>query len=84
MSEIKEEDFTKFKQKNMYRSCCSGSTDKRLIILISQLVVSFTLIIFSAFMLAENSCECECSGSEYQNLLFSIVSFWLGRKSDNQ
>lgn len=62
--------------------CCSGcTTDKRLLTLIIQFVLSLLLILFSGFMLINSS---PCESGPYQNLVFCIVSFWLGRKSSGE
>ena len=84
MSELSAADFSSNNipvEKKMYR-CCSGcTTDKRLLTLIIQFILSLLLILFSGFMLVNSS---PCESGPYQNLVFCIVSFWLGRKSSDQ
>jgi hypothetical protein len=63
---------------NIYKSCCGGSSDKRLITLLVQVGISVLTILFSAAMLAFSAHE---DRAIYMSLISSILSFWLG-KSD--
>jgi hypothetical protein len=76
MQDISEDDF---KNVPILRSCCGWSTDKRLFMLVIQFVISLLLLMFSAMMLVTIPV---CDSSNYQNLIFSILSFWFGRKID--
>ena len=65
---------------NIYKSCCGGSSDKRLITLLVQVGISVLTILFSAAMLAFSVHE---DRAIYMSLISSILSFWLG-KSDSR
>lgn len=65
---------------NIYKSCCGGSSDKRLITLLVQVGISVITICFSAAMLAFSVQE---DRAIYMSLISSILSFWLG-KSDSR
>ena len=45
---LHEEDNTQ----NLYRSCCGGSSDKRLVVLLTQVAISMVVLSFSGGMLA--------------------------------
>ena len=64
---------------NILVSCCGGKrTDRRLIVISTQIALSFVTIIFAFFMLAGSLKEDQI----YTALLSSILSFWLGKSSD--
>jgi hypothetical protein len=65
---------------NILKSCCYGSSDRRLITLFVQVGVSVLTICFSAAMLAFSVQE---DRAIYMSLISSILSFWLG-KSDSR
>jgi hypothetical protein len=81
--EIVNSDFRHFEQEdhseNIYRGCCNYSTDKRLLILGTQIGLSASMLIFSAVMVAMK--ENEDSGL-YMSLITSILSFWMGRQAE--
>ena len=81
--EIVNSDFRHFEQEdhseNIYRGCCNYSTDKRLLILGTQIGLSASMLIFSAVMVAMK--EPESSGL-YMSLITSILSFWMGRQAE--
>ena len=61
---------------NILKSCCGGSSDKRLITLLMQIGISAIILCFSAAMLAFSDQE---DRAIYMSLISSILSFWLGR-----
>ena len=81
--EVVNSDFQHFEQEdhseNIYRGCCNYSTDKRLLILGTQIGLSASMLIFSAVMVGVK--EKEDTGL-YMSLITSILSFWMGRQSE--
>ena len=61
---------------NSLKSCCGGSTDRRLVLLISQVSFSTLILIFCGLMMALK--EEKEDKSVYMSLISSILSFWLG------
>lgn len=73
IEEVQTEDNTE----NLYHSCCGGMSDKRLVILLTQVGISGLVLIFSGVMLAIND-----EGQKeaiYMSLISSTLSFWLGK-----
>lgn len=71
---LHEEDETK----NLLYSCCSQNpSDKRLVILLTQVSISIIILGFSATMLATKN-EPE-DKAIYMSLLSSVLSYWLGK-----
>ena len=64
---------------NIYKGCCNYSTDKRLLILGTQIGLSAAMLCFSAAMLAIK--ETGETGI-YMSMISSILSFWMGRQSE--
>lgn len=62
-----------------YKTCCGASTDARLIILGLQFILSLLFFGFAATMIARSQASCETV--PFQNILFTIISFWLGKIS---
>jgi len=62
---------------NNLESCCfARKTDKRLVILLSQIFVSFLVMLFIFYKLSSN----DTSANEiYMPMLSSIISYWFGR-----
>ena len=57
------------------RSCCSGTSDKRFIILLIQLFITVSIVSLCVYKLSEDlSCE---SSQLYNSLLSVIIGFWL-------
>ena len=76
---LHEEDETK----NLLYSCCSRNpSDKRLVILLTQVSISILILSFSASMLASNASVSE-DKAIYMSLLSSVLSYWLG-KNDSE
>jgi hypothetical protein len=69
---LQEEDNTE----NLYHSCCGGFSDKRLIILLTQISISVLVLAFSGIMLAINS---DVDKAIYMSLISSTLSYWLGK-----
>ena len=70
---------------NIYRSCCGGSSDKRLIILAAQICISILVVIFSAVMLILYQQDATCGeGGIYMSLLSSTIAFWFGRSNEDR
>lgn len=63
---------------NTYKSCCLGSTDKRLCQYVTQSVVGVSIMIFCAYNLTYNS-DCQ-SDPAFWSLLSSTVSHFLTKK----
>jgi hypothetical protein len=60
---------------NLYKSCCAGTSDKRLLKFIIQSTISLSIMGFSMYMLSSGV---ECSEqSIYVGILTSIFSIWL-------
>jgi hypothetical protein len=66
---------------NSLKSCCGGSTDRRLVLLISQVSFSTLILIFCGLMMALKEEE---DKSVYMSLISSILSFWLGVNISNE
>ena len=73
---LHEEDTTQ----NILHSCCGGSSDKRLVVLLTQVSVSVLVLGFSAVMLATE--DDESSKAIYMSLLSSTLSYWLGKNEE--
>jgi len=70
---LHEEDHTE----NIYRSCCGGSSDKRLVVLLTQVVISVLVLGFSGGMLAAT--DESNDKAIYMSLISSTLSYWLGK-----
>ena len=68
------------KTENILTSCCGSHSDKRLVILLSQIGLSVIIIGFSCSMLATT--DSESDKVVYTSLLTSIIGFWLGRNDE--
>ena len=67
---------------NLYKSCCGGFSDKRLITLLTQVGISALVLIFSGLMLAIGNTETD--KAIYMSLISSTISFWLGKDSEKK
>ena len=74
IEQLHEEDHTE----NIYKGCCNYSTDKRLLILGTQIGLSSMIVIWCGVMIA---IEDEDNGL-YMSLMSSILSFWMGRQAE--
>ena len=72
---LHEEDHTD----NIYKGCCNYSTDKRLLILGTQIGLSGAMLIFSATMLVVKEAD---EAGIYMSMISSILSFWMGKQSE--
>ena len=72
---LHEEDHTD----NIYKGCCNYSTDKRLLILGTQIGLSSIIIIWCGTMMA---IEEEDNNGIYMSLISSILSYWFGRSNE--
>jgi len=70
---LHEEDTTE----NLMHSCCGGMSDKRLVILLTQVSVSVLVLSFSGAMLA--STDEANDKAIYMSLISSTLSYWLGK-----
>jgi len=70
---LHEEDTTQ----NLYRSCCGGSSDKRLVVLLTQVAISVLVLGFSGGMLAVS--DEPNDKAIYMSLISSTLSYWLGK-----
>ena len=77
IQEVKTEDSTE----NLYHSCCGGMSDKRLVILLTQVGISGLVLIFSGLMLA---LEEESDKAIYMSLISSTLSYWLGKNEQSK
>jgi len=75
IEQLHEEDHTD----NIYKGCCNYSTDKRLLILGTQIGLSSTIIIWCGIMIALKE---EDDNGLYMSLISSILSFWMGRQAE--
>ena len=71
--QIHEEDQTE----NLMHSCCGGMSDKRLVILLTQVSVSVLILCFSGAMLAVT--DEPNDKAIYMSLISSTLSYWLGK-----
>ena len=62
---------------NLYRSCCGGSSDKRLVVLLTQVAISILVLSFSGGMLAVS--DEPNDKAIYMSLISSTLSYWLGK-----
>jgi hypothetical protein len=70
---LEEKDFEN--DPNIYKSCCIGQSDKRLLKFIVQTVISLSLVGFSFYMLSSGV---DCSEQAvYVSILTSVLSLWL-------
>jgi hypothetical protein len=69
------------KTENLYHSCCGGSSDKRLVVLLTQVSVSILVLGFSGIMLAASNEPTD--KAIYMSLMSSTISYWLGKNEDN-
>ena len=70
---LHEEDRTE----NLYHSCCGGSSDKRLVVLLTQVSISILVLSFSGVMLSVS--EEPNDKAIYMSLISSTLSYWLGK-----
>ena len=57
------------------QTCCSGTSDRRFIIMMVQLFITVSIVSLCVFKLSEDlNCE---SSSVYNSLLSVIIGFWL-------
>ena len=70
---LHEEDRTE----NLYHSCCGGSSDKRLVVLLTQVSISILVLSFSGVMLSVS--EEPNVKAIYMSLISSTLSYWLGK-----
>ena len=70
---LHEEDRTE----NLYHSCCGGSSDKRLVVLLTQVAISILVLTFSGIMLAVS--DDSTDKAIYMSLVSSTLSYWLGK-----
>jgi len=81
--EIDENDFKQHFEledhsENIYKGCCNYSTDRRLLILGTQIGLSGAMLCFSAAMLATGDDD----GGLYMSMISSILAFWMGKSND--
>lgn len=78
IEQLHEEDETK----NLLHSCCGGVSDKRLVILLTQVSVSILVLCFSGAMLAIT--EEANDKAIYMSLISSTISYWLGKNEHSK
>lgn len=78
IKQLHEEDETK----NLLHSCCGGVSDKRLVILLTQVSVSILVLCFSGAMLAIT--EEANDKAIYMSLISSTISYWLGKNEHSK
>ena len=67
---------------NIYKSCCGGYSDKRLITLLAQIGISSVILIFSGLMLVLG--DSDTDKAIYMSLMSSTLSYWLGKNEDHK
>ena len=75
---LHEEDRTE----NLYHSCCGGSSDKRLVVLLTQVSVGILVLSFSGAMLAVS--DEPNDKAIYMSLISSTLSYWLGKNEHSR
>ena len=70
------------KTENLYHSCCGGSSDKRLVVLLTQVAISVLVLSFSAGMLAVS--DEPNDKAIYMSLISSTLSYWLGKNEHSK
>ena len=65
------------KTENLYHSCCGGSSDKRLVVLLTQVSISILVLSFSGAMLSVS--DEPNDKAIYMSLISSTLSYWLGK-----
>jgi hypothetical protein len=78
ITRLHEEDRTE----NLYRSCCGNTSDKRLVVLLTQVSVSILVLGFSGAMLAFGGTDTD--RAIYMSLMSSTISYWLGKNEDHK
>lgn len=58
------------------KTCTGLTTDKRLVVLLASVIISFIVVTFSCYMLAANKLDCS-SQHTYVGLLTLIIGIWL-------
>ena len=71
---LKEEEYA-----NTFKSCCLGTTDKRLCEYITQAIIGGSVMLFCAYNLTYNS-DCNSDGV-YWSMMSSTVSHFLTKKA---
>ena len=66
---------------NIYKGCCNYSTDKRLLILGTQIGLSSIIIIWCGVMIAIKEDD---NNGIYMSLMSSVLSFWMGRQHNEK
>tara|TARA_R110000822_G_scaffold41598_1_gene113227 strand:+ start:440 stop:778 length:339 start_codon:yes stop_codon:yes gene_type:complete len=74
--QLHEEDHTD----NIYKGCCDYSTDKRLLILGTQIGLSSIIVVWCATMIAVKDDDSDTSLE--MSLISSILSYWFGRSNE--
>jgi hypothetical protein len=60
---------------NIFQSCCGGTSDKRLIVIITQILFSAIILCFACAMMIRNIDDTGI----YLSLITSVLSYWLGK-----
>lgn len=67
---------------NDYNSCCSSrTTDRRLIIMLSQIIFSMFVMLFAFYKLSDN--DNNDDSKLYLPLVSSVLSYWIARGSNS-
>jgi lipoate synthase len=66
---------------NLYKSCCGGFSDKRLITLLTQVGISALVLTFSGIMLGIGESD---DKAIYMSLISSTMAFWLGKNEESR
>jgi hypothetical protein len=84
--EVDDGEYNKFREEdhaeNLYQSCCGKPSDKRLVVLLTQITVSIMILVFSGTMLAFT--EDSTDKAIYMSLLSSTLSYWLGKNESEK
>lgn len=63
-----------FEQENIYRTCCSGTSDKRFLKHMSQIIFGFTISAFCCVQLVRVN---KCDHDIYVSILSGILGFFI-------
>jgi hypothetical protein len=63
------------------QSCCSGTSDRRFLVFITQLFITISIVVLCTYKLGT---ELDCEASQlYNSLLSVVIGFWLTKVKDH-
>lgn len=82
MTDLKTSVFEKLESQdhteNIFQSCCGTPSDKRLIVIIAQILFSAIILCFGCAMMIFNPPDTGI----YLSLITSVLSYWLGKNEN--